>query len=188
VRHNIDMKAIEAATSAILIAIGEDPSREGLRDTPARVARWWQEFMLRERESSWTSFSAEKTDQVVVVSGIRVWSLCEHHLLPFSCDLTVGYLCRKKVIGLSKIPRVCHLFASRLQLQERMVEQIADEVERMTESEDVAVIGSGRHLCCLIRGVKTDAVMHTSAIRGRFRDAVIRQEFFALAQGQQGQA
>lgn len=152
----------------LLIMIGEDPDREGLKDTPRRWAQFWHDFMNYDPGPIDTNFASIHVDQVVVVSGINVWSLCEHHLLPFSCRLTVGYLTTDRVIGLSKIARICHLHAHRLQLQERLVNEIADTVQEKTGSDSVAVVGSGRHLCMEMRGVKTPSTMTTSVMRGVF--------------------
>ena len=172
---------IKEAVTTILTEIGEDVTREGLVETPERVWRFWQEFIDYNPGNLDVTFESVETDQMVAVSGIRVFSLCEHHLLPFWCDLSIGYVTREKVLGLSKIARIAHKYAHKLQIQERMVHQIADEVEQLTGSPDVAVMGSGTHLCMLMRGVKTEAVMHTSVLRGVFReDVAARNEFFSL--------
>lgn len=119
--------------------------------------------------------------QMVVVSGMRVWSLCEHHLLPFWADVSIGYIADGRVLGLSKFARIAHKFAHRLQLQEQLVLQIADEIEAVTGTRNVAVIATGEHLCMTMRGVKTPAMMHSSVMRGVFRtDADARAEFLAL--------
>ena len=177
----IDQKKIEDATLAILASIGEDINREGLVETPQRVARFWQEFIDYDPGILDVTFESVSTDQMVAVSGIRVWSLCEHHLLPFWCDVSIGYIATDKVIGLSKIARIAHKYAHRLQIQERLVHQIADEVEQTTGSSDVAVVGRGIHLCMLMRGVRTKAEMYTSVMRGAFLDNMAaRNEFFDL--------
>jgi len=172
---------IKRAVAIILTEIGEDTTREGLVETPDRVYRFWQEFINYKPGNLDVTFESVETDQMVAVSGIRVFSLCEHHLLPFWCDLSIGYVTREKVLGLSKIARIAHKYAHRLQIQERMVHQIADEVGKLTNSPDVAVVGAGTHMCMLMRGVKTEAVMHTSVLRGVFReDGAARNEFFSL--------
>ena len=114
-----DQAAIGAATRALLRAIGEDPDRPGLADTPDRVARWWAEFIDYEPGNATTTFDSVQVDQMVAVSGVRVWSLCEHHLLPFWADLTIAYIARDEVVGLSKLARMAHNAAHRLQLQSR---------------------------------------------------------------------
>lgn len=166
----------------LLTAIGEDPERPGLLDTPRRFADSWQEFIEYDPGRVDTVFEQVEADQLVVVSGIRVWSLCEHHMLPFWCDLAIGYIADGKVLGLSKFGRIAHQCAHRLQIQERLVQQVADEVQRVTQSPDVAVLASGVHLCMVMRGIKTPALMTSSVMRGCFRqEASARQEFLNLA-------
>ena len=164
-----------------LEAIGEDPNRPGLVETPRRWAAMWREFIEYNPGQTETVFESVQTDQMVVVSGMRVWSLCEHHLLPFWCDIAIGYIARDCVLGLSKFGRIAHQYAHRLQLQEQLVQQIAVEVSRVTGSPDVAVIGRGEHLCMSMRGVKTPAIMTSSAMYGVFREKPeARAEFLAL--------
>lgn len=168
----------------LLEALGEDPDRDGLRETPRRWAAMWLEFIAYRDSNSLTTFETVTADQMVVVRGIRVWSICEHHLLPFSCDVAVGYLTRERVLGLSKFARIAHVAAHRLQLQERLVEDVADAVEKAAGSPDVAVLATGEHLCLTMRGIRTPAVMVTSVTRGRFRDSdPTRAEFMELAGG-----
>lgn len=166
----------------VLAAIGEDPDRDGLRDTPARWARWWAEFAAGDTGNHETTFETIKADQMVVVSGLRVWSLCEHHMLPFWCDITIGVVTGERILGLSKFGRIARHAAGRLQVQERLVEDIADRVSEIAGCQDVAVIATGEHLCMTMRGAKMPARMTTSVTRGRFRDdARTRAEFLALA-------
>lgn len=177
-----NVAALEKICADLLVAIGEDPHRDGLRDTPRRWANFWREFVDYRAGALETTFDAVTASQMVVVSGIRAWSLCEHHLLPFSCDVAVGYIAADKVIGLSKIPRIVQRAAHRLQLQERFVAEIADDVARVTGSGDVAVFATGQHLCMQMRGAKSDAVMRTSVMRGVFlTEADARAEFLELA-------
>ena len=165
----------------LLIAIGEDPDREGLQDTPRRWANWWREFIEYDAGTTDTSFNSVSTDQMVCVSGMRVFSLCEHHLLPMWCDVAIGYIPRDKVLGLSKFARIAHKFAHQLQVQERLGEQIADELSRITGTPDVAVILKGEHLCMSARGIRTPGVMTTSVMRGVFRaEYQTRMEFLRL--------
>ncbi len=165
----------------LLVAIGEDPGREGLQDTPRRWADWWREFIEYDAGKTDTTFEAVSVDQMVCVSGIRVFSLCEHHLLPMWCDVAIGYITADKVLGLSKFARIAHKFAHQLQLQERLGEQIADEVSAITASEDVAVVVRGEHLCMSSRGIRTPGVMTTSVMRGVFRSQFeTRMEFLRL--------
>lgn len=166
----------------LLLAIGEDPDREGLRDTPDRWARWWAEFCDHDPGTIDRVFQVGHADEMVAVTGIQVWSLCEHHLLPFSCTVTVGYLPDQHVVGLSKVARMAHEAAHRLQVQERMVQQIADRMEQVTGSSNVAVLADGQHTCMTMRGVRTPGTMRTSVLRGVFRSQPdTRAEFLALA-------
>jgi GTP cyclohydrolase I len=167
----------------LLIAIGEDPDREGLLDTPSRWADWWREFIEYDPGTTDTVFSSVSTDQMVCVSGLRVFSLCEHHLLPMWCDVAVGYIPTDRILGLSKFARIAQKFAHQLQVQERLGEQIADEVAHLTSTEDIAVVLKGEHLCMSSRGIRTPGVMTTSVMRGIFRaEYDTRMEFLRLIQ------
>lgn len=178
----MDFAAIQSLTRSLLVAIGEDPDREGLKDTPRRVADYWREFVDYNPGTVDTTFEAVSSDQLVVVKGMRVWSLCEHHLLPFWCDISVGYIADGKVLGLSKFARIAHQHAHKLQLQERLVDGIAADVVALTGSPDVAVLASGQHLCMVSRGIRTDGRMISSVMRGVFRtEYEARMEFLALA-------
>lgn len=177
----VDKVRMEAAVRETLCALGEDPDREGLKLTPYRVAKWWDEFMSQEADMNATTFEAVKVNQMVVVSGIRVWSVCEHHLLPFWCDVAVGYLCQETIVGLSKIPRLCRRAGACLSIQERLVETIARDVRMIAKTQDVAVVAKGRHLCTMMRGVRSDCDMTSSAISGAFVKSDVRAEFLALA-------
>lgn len=177
----VDQARIEAAVREILEAIGEDTYREGLLDTPARVARFYAEFIDYRPGNMETTFVSAQVDQLVVVSGMRVWSLCEHHMLPFFCDIHVGYVTGERVLGLSKFARIAHACAHRLQIQERLVDEIATAVMNLANTPDVAVIGSGVHLCMLMRGIKTPGRMASSAMYGGFRENPgLRAEFLRL--------
>lgn len=165
----------------LLLAIGEDPDREGLAETPRRWADSWREFVEYDPGTIETTFSTADTGQMVCVSGMRVTSLCEHHLLPFWCDVAIGYIPDKKVLGLSKFARIAHKFAHQLQLQERMGQQIADEVSRITGTENVAVVIKGEHLCMTGRGIRTPGQMSSSVMRGVFRtQSEMRLEFLRM--------
>jgi GTP cyclohydrolase I len=166
----------------LLVTLGQDPNSHGLRETPRRFANWWQEFLQYEAGVLDRDFECAEVDQMVVVSGIRVWSICEHHLLPFWCDVAIGYLPRDRVLGLSKFARVAHKYSHRLQLQERLCQQIADEISDLTGSPDVAVIARGEHLCMTMRGVRSPGIMTTLIRRGVFStDESIRAEFLGIA-------
>ncbi|MFE5908490.1 GTP cyclohydrolase I [Streptomyces wedmorensis] len=175
---------LESIARRLLIEIGEDPDREGLRDTPRRYARWWREFIDYDAGNLDTVFSSVASNQTVMVSGMRVWSLCEHHLLPFNCDLTVAYRAHDSLLGLSKFARIAHKHAHKLQVQERLVADIAAEIEEITKSPDVAVIGRGEHLCMTMRGIKTGAQMTSAVFRGVFREnSFERTELLSLMNG-----
>lgn len=161
---------LEDVARRLLIEIGEDPDRDGLKETPARFARWWREFSAYDPGEVGTLFPLHSQGQTVMVSDINVWSLCEHHLLPFSCAVTIAYRPRSVVLGLSKFARITHRHAHRLQVQERLVSDIADEVSAVTGSDDVAVIAVGEHLCMSMRGIKTPAMMTSSAFRGVYEE------------------
>jgi GTP cyclohydrolase I len=175
---------IEAAITSLLTSVGEDPQRDGLRNTPARVARMYAELLSGYHIDPGSLINGAlfdvDYDEMVVVKSIEYYSLCEHHLLPFYGHAHVAYIPRNKVLGLSKIPRVVDMFARRLQVQERMTRQIADFLENVLHPQGVAVVVEGAHLCAMMRGVKkANARMVTSSLIGRFKsDARTRAEFF----------
>ncbi len=167
----------------LLIAIGEDPDREGLVGTPRRWADWWREFIEYNPGTVDTTFHSVSSNQMVCVSGMRVFSLCEHHLLPMWCDVSIAYIAGETVLGLSKFARIAHKYAHSLQIQERMGQQIADEVSAITGTTDVAVILQGEHLCMASRGIRTPGVMTSSVMRGVFREQYeTRMEFLHLVE------
>jgi GTP cyclohydrolase IA len=179
----IDFTSVEQAVKQILSAIGEDPDREGLRRTPERVARMYTELLGGYRLDPAALVNEaifEVTyDEMVIVRDIEFYSLCEHHMLPFMGRAHVAYMPNGKVIGLSKIPRIVDMFARRLQVQERMTQQIAEFIQELLHPRGVAVVVEGLHLCATMRGVrKHDARMTTSAMLGAFRKSIAtRQEF-----------
>ncbi|ABM80719.1 GTP cyclohydrolase I FolE [Hyperthermus butylicus] len=176
----IDKAKIEKAVRMILEAIGEDPEREGLRETPRRVADMFEELLEGYDFTEEYTWFTEATD-LVVVSGIRFYSLCEHHLLPFFGVAHVAYLPRGKVIGLSKIVRIVNKYSRRLQIQERMTKQIADEISKATGSPDVMVITEAVHLCMAMRGVRNGAPTVVAAVRGEFeRDQSLKEEVYRI--------
>jgi GTP cyclohydrolase I len=177
----IDYPRLLALGRELLLAIGEDPEREGLRETPRRWADSWREFIEYDPGTTETTFASSSIDQIVCVSGLRVWSLCEHHLLPFWCDVSIGYIPDEKVLGLSKFARIAHQCAHRLQLQELLGQQIAEEISRITGTENVAVVLKGEHLCMTARGIRTPGLMTSSTMRGVFRtQSETRMEFLRL--------
>ena len=178
-----DRKTIEESTKNILLAVGEDPNREGLRRTPSRIARMYDELLAGyktdpEKIVNGALFDVEY-DEMVLVRDIEFYSLCEHHMLPFMGRAHIAYIPNGKVIGLSKIPRVVDMFARRLQVQERMTRQISDFIQDLLNPQGVAVVIEGLHLCMMMRGVKKhNARMTTSAMHGAFRaNLATRQEF-----------
>lgn len=179
----------EAAVKHLLTFLGEDPDREGLKDTPRRVLKAWQEMTVgyhqKPEEILERDFDSHKYDQVIGCPFVEFYSTCEHHLLPFFGVAHVGYLPSQKnprVVGLSKMARLVDCFARRLQIQERMTMQIADAMEAHLNPRGVAVIVIAKHLCMACRGVqKHKAKMFTSAMRGVFREGDgARAEFFKL--------
>ena len=177
----VDYPRLLALGRELLLAIGEDPERDGLRETPRRWADAWREFIEYDPGTTETTFASVASDQLVCVSGMRVASLCEHHLLPFWCDVSIGYIPNDKVLGLSKFARIAQQFAHRLQLQERLGQQIADEITRITGTENVAVVLKGDHYCMAARGIRTPGRMTSSVLRGVFRtESQTRMEFLRL--------
>ncbi|MFJ2816290.1 GTP cyclohydrolase I [Streptomyces sp. NPDC091279] len=175
---------LEDVARRLLLEIGEDPERDGLKDTPARFARWWREFSSYDAGEVGTLFRLPADGQTVMVSDIRLWSLCEHHLLPFSCTIGIAYRPSGDVLGLSKFARIAQRHAHRLQVQERLVQDIADEVSKVTGSPDVVVTAQGEHLCMSMRGIRTQALMTSSVFRGVFEEpGMVRQEVFQTLLG-----
>ncbi len=179
----VDVPASSEAVLQLLTALGEQPDREGLVNTPRRVARMYTELLSGYRADPEKIVNGAlfniTYDQMVIVRDIEFYSLCEHHMLPFLGRVHVAYMPAGKVIGLSKIPRLVDVFARRLQVQERMTQQIADLLQNLLEPHGVAVVVEGLHLCTMMRGVKKqDARMTTSALHGSFRtNPATRQEF-----------
>ncbi len=166
---------VAEAVKAILQAVGEDPQREGLLDTPNRVARAYDELLVGYRVDPKELLNNALFDvtykEMVIVTDIDFYSLCEHHMLPFIGKAHVAYIPNEKVVGLSKIPRLVEVYARRLQIQERMTQQIAEVIEELLNPLGVAVVVDGLHLCMAMRGVKkSNARMRTSALRGTFAE------------------
>jgi len=185
----VDLPRIERAVREILFAVGEDPDREGLRETPQRVARMYAELFRGLREDPRVhlqKFFSEKYDEIVLVRNISFHSLCEHHLLPFMGHTHIGYIPDGRVIGLSKLARVVESVAHRPQVQERMTEQIADLLVQELRVKGVAVVVEAIHTCMTIRGVrKPGSVCVTSAMKGIFRtNPSSRSEVMTLIYGE----
>ena len=181
-----DFKKIEDLTKSLIEVIGEDPNREGLIKTPARVAKAWsyisEGYNKNLDKIINNAIFHEKSKDLVVVKDIEFFSLCEHHLLPFFGKAHVGYIPNGKVIGLSKIPRIIDMFSRRLQVQERLTHEIADTVEKVLNPVGVAVVMEGRHMCMQMRGVeKQNSLATTSTMLGKFRESDrTRSEFLSI--------
>ena len=186
----VDLPKIKAAVSSIIEAIGEDPGREGLRDTPQRIADMYNEIFAgldMDAKTELTVGFEVGHREMVILRDIPFYSMCEHHLLPFYGVAHVGYIPNEegRVVGVSKLARVVEVFAKRLQLQERMTSQIADAILEALQPDGVAVVIQAEHLCMTMRGIKKPGSnVITSATRGLFRTrAATRAEFLALLQG-----
>lgn len=177
---------MEDIITQLLKKLGEDPKREGLRKTPARVKRAYAFLTEGYRQDPVKIIAdavfSDKYDEMVIVKDIPFYSLCEHHLLPFYGHAHVAYLPNKKLVGISKIARMVELFARRLQVQERMTQQIAEAIQNVLKPKGVAVVCTAQHLCMQMRGVqKHDASIVTSAMMGAFRTRQsTREEFMGL--------
>ncbi len=186
---DIDTERIKAAVRELIIALNDDPDRPGLVETPDRVARMFEEVYEGMRYTNEEiaqmfdkTFEEIVTDDMVIISDIPVFSHCEHHLaLMYDMKVHVAYLPKGRVIGLSKVGRIADMVAKRLQLQERIGQDVADILEMVLQTEDVAVIIEGKHACMTSRGVKKDSVTKTSTLRGKFREnAMLRAEMLNL--------
>lgn len=181
-----DEKRAENAVRELLIAVGEDPDREGLRETPARVARAYRELlsgMRQEPEDVLTTTFDLGHDEMVLVKDIELVSFCEHHLLPFHGVAHVGYIPAEsgKITGLSKLARLVDVFARRPQVQERLTTQVADSLMKILDARGAIVVIEAEHMCMSLRGIrKPGAKTTTSAVRGQLRDATTRAEAMSL--------
>jgi GTP cyclohydrolase IA len=177
---------IEQLIRELLVEIGEDPEREGLRDTPARVARSW-EFLTSgyrsdAKEVVNNAVFESETNNMIIARDIEVYSLCEHHMLPFYGKCHIGYIAKTQVLGVSKIARIVDHYARRLQIQERLTAQIAREIRDSVDANGVGVVLECRHLCMMMRGVeKQHSLMTTSSVLGSFHHSqATRLEFLNL--------
>jgi len=184
-----DEKRAENAVRELLLAVGEDPDREGLRETPGRVARAYRELLAglwQKPEDVLTTTFDLGHDEMVLVRDIEIVSFCEHHLLPFHGVAHVGYIPAStgKITGLSKLARLVEVFARRPQVQERLTTQIADSLMRILEARGAIVVIEAEHMCMSVRGIrKPGARTTTSAVRGQLRDATTRAEAMSLIIG-----
>jgi len=185
----IDTEKIEAAVRMILEGIGEDPEREGLKDTPARVARMYKEIFCglhSDPERHLETYFTEQHDEMVLVKNIPLYSMCEHHLVPFLGQAHVAYIPHQgRLLGLSKLARIVDEYAKRPQLQERLTTQIADSIMNRAKPRGVLVVIEAEHMCMTMRGVrKPGSKTITSAVRGIFKsNSTTRAEAFALIRG-----
>ncbi|MDN5864306.1 MAG: GTP cyclohydrolase I FolE [Gammaproteobacteria bacterium] len=187
-RQTTDIADLEKQVHGMLAALGEDPGREGLLDTPARTARSLS-FLTRGYEGQLEdivngALFTSANDEMVILKDIEMFSLCEHHMLPFFGRAHIGYLPDGKVIGVSKLARIVDLYAHRLQIQEQLTQQVAQAIQEVTGARGVGVIIEARHLCMMMRGVqKQNSRMKTSMMLGLFRsNASTRAEFLSALQ------
>ena len=179
-------RKIAQLVKQLLVELGENPAREGLKKTPERVARSLAYLTRGYRQNLRAvvhgAYFASGTNHMVILKDIELYSLCEHHLLPFFGKCAIGYISQGKVLGVSKLARIVDMYARRLQIQERMTEEIAAAVMEETGAEGVGVVIRAQHLCMMMRGVeKQNSEMITSAVLGSFRtDEKVRQEFLSL--------
>ena len=182
----MNLERVAALIRELLVEIGEDPNREGLLKTPERVARAYEfltsGYRQRVEDIINNAVFESHANNMIICRDIEVYSLCEHHMLPFYGSCHIGYIAKRKVLGLSKLARIVDLYARRLQIQERLTAQIAREIMDMTKAEGVGVVMECRHLCMMMRGVeKQNSVMTTSSVLGSFHDdAPTRNEFMQL--------
>ncbi len=179
-------KKLEQLITDVLLELGEDPTREGLKQTPKRVANMLFDltkgYHLSRKETINNAIFTQSIHNMIILRDIELYSLCEHHLLPFFGKCHVGYVAKDKIIGISKIARIVDRFAKRLQVQERLTEEIAKEIQDALNPLGVGVVIEAQHLCMMMRGVeKQNSVMITSSVLGLFReDQKTREEFMSI--------
>lgn len=185
-----DVKTEELAerVAHVLKTLGEDPNREGLLKTPERVAKAWQFLTQGYRQDPRVilerALFREDYSEIILVKDIEIFSLCEHHMLPFIGKAHVAYIPDGRIVGLSKVPRVVDVYARRLQVQERLTLQIRDAIQEVLQPQGVGVVIEARHLCMIMRGVqKQHSITTTSAMSGQFFDPSTREEFMRLIKG-----
>jgi len=187
---SVNEKRVAKLVRDLLRELGEDPDREGLKATPVRVARslafLTDGYRRNVADAIGGAVFASQANNMIIVRNIEIYSLCEHHMLPFYGRCHIGYIARKHVLGVSKLARIADLYARRLQIQERLTEQIAMAVEEAVHPEGVGVVMECRHLCMMMRGVeKQGSIMTTSSVRGSFHnDSATRSEFLNLIRTQ----
>ena len=179
----MNTKKTEKLIKDLLIELGEDPTREGLKKTPYRVARMLAQltkgYMATKKQTINNAIFTQSIDNMVVLKDIELYSLCEHHLLPFFGKCHIGYIAENKIIGVSKLARIVDKFAKRLQVQERLTQEIAKEIQEVLKPKGVGVVIEAQHLCMMMRGVeKQNSVMVTAAVLGIFRSNIATREEF----------
>jgi GTP cyclohydrolase I len=177
----------ESVVRRMIEMIGDDPTREGITDTPKRVVKSWNEifsgYSMDAKAVLGTTFEKGSYDQMVICKDIELYSTCEHHMIPFFGRAHIGYIPGSRVVGLSKLARLVEVFARRLQIQEKLTQQIADTLHEVLSPIGVMVVIEAKHMCMCSRGVgKQNSSMLTSAIHGRFQEAEVRNEFMQLIQ------
>jgi GTP cyclohydrolase I len=182
----MDARKIEKLVTELLIEIGEDPARQGLLKTPKRFAESIQYltsgYNMKVRDTLHDAIFSQETNNMIIIRDIEIYSLCEHHLLPFFGRCHIGYIALGKVLGASKLARIVDVFARRLQIQERLTDQIANAINESIETDGVGVVVEAKHLCMMMRGVeKQNSNMITSSVLGSFRSShTTRSEFLSL--------
>ena len=179
------MQDIEYHIKRQLEYICEDPTRDGLIKTPSRIVKSWDELFIGYRmkpEDLFTMFEKDGYDQMVVLKNIEMYSMCEHHMLPFFGKAHVAYIPADKVVGISKLARLVDMYARRLQIQERICKQVTNSLQEYLDTDDCACVIEAQHMCMTMRGInKQDSIMTTSSLTGAFRDdSAVRQEFMNL--------
>jgi GTP cyclohydrolase I len=175
---------LEKNIKKMLSLIKQDPEREGLKDTPKRVAKAWIE-LTDQQNFNLTTFSSEGYDEMIISRNIKYYTFCEHHLLPFFGKAHIGYIPDKKIVGLSKLARTVEYYSKTLNTQEYFTDNIANKIEKALKPKGIGVVVEGRHMCQEMRGIKKEGNMITSCLKGIFRDDLnVKKEFLSLVKGE----
>jgi GTP cyclohydrolase I len=177
--HSLNKKRIEKIIRQLLIEIGENPNREGLIDTPRRISEMYEEIFSGYRMDSQLDISFSEESDAIIAKDIHFYSICEHHMLPFFGKITVAYIPSGKVFGLSKLARLVEKYSRRLQIQERLTKEIANEIMNMGV-KGVLIVAEGEHLCMKMRGVKNGSLIMTMAYRGILQQKELRENLLSL--------
>lgn len=182
----ISKTEIETSLKKIIGYIGENPAREGLKETPERIIKSWEKLFSGYKQNPKTlfkTFTEGACREMIILKDVEFYSTCEHHFLPFMGTITIGYIPDKKIVGISKLARLVEVFTRRLQVQEKLVAQIADSIMENLKPQGVMVVCKAKHLCVSARGIqKHHAEMITSALRGIFKKLEVREEFLQFLQ------